>query len=168
MFKGKEKYIIGFSIIFVLFSFLFVFGPLRFPSKAYLASNTIPNADNVTKEITANIVVEEKFRCENDSISRLAIIFNKMRDTGSNVVFEIRQDNNVIFSDIVNTNQINDQHRLFINCNINGINNKELTLRIYSYDKLDTGLALMVNNDADARIKFGSSNISGTICFSIE
>lgn len=135
----------------------------------------IPEANAVTNEITANMVVKQEFKCSLDSFNKLEIVFNKYYeydddDTDSPMLtIELYNGNDLLMNKIIDVREIPNQHRLHIETskNIGGLKNKELTLKITNDFDNDTGCTLMYQENKKTSFKFGDNKINGTICFAL-
>lgn len=127
-------------------------------------------ANAVTDEITKDIVVFQKFKNTNNSITKVAVVFNRLYDLDNvNIAIELQDGGKTILKKTISVEDIQDQHRTYLEADspITGLAGKELTLRVYPVTNSDTGLALMYNNSTGLEFKFGTKTVKGTICFSV-
>ena len=138
-------------------------------------SNSIPEANSVTNEITANMIVEQEFKCNLDSFNKLEIVFNKEYEYDEDdedvpyLLIEVLDENDVLLAKNVEVRDIPNQHRLHVKVSksINDLNNKKLILRITNNSKYNTGCALMYQENNKTSFMFGDKKINGTICFAL-
>ena len=172
---NREKIAIILILLFVIAAVLFMFGGNFFshsetkkePERDY---TVMPDANSVTDEITNGVKVEQNFVSSVDSISEIAIVFSRLYYVEDvELVIELLDGNEIIAENTYKVEEIEDQHRTFLTpaSPISGIINKELKLRIYSADKSDTGLAIMMNDSTGKFFSFDKKNVKGTLCFSI-
>ena len=159
--------------LFVIASVLFMFRDKLFVRRETVSvseDRQMPEANAVSNEITNGLTVEQKFMNRTDHIKELAIVFTKLYVLNDvEISVELLDGNRTLLKRTVNVSKIEDQHRLFINADepIEGVLGKELTLRIYPETASDTGLALMMQENGDDVIRFGTMKVRGTICFSL-
>lgn len=171
--KKIEKVVIGVTAVFVIVSLLFVFGGNIFKKrekKPTSDSTLMPTATGTTDEILKTTVVEQDFVNTTDTISKVGIVFSRITyKEGIRIAVELLEGNVVLASDTFKVSDVEDQHRTFLESNptLKGMKNKNLTLKIYSYTKDDTGLVIMMDQNADASFKFGNKTVQGTLCFSV-
>lgn len=134
----------------------------------------MPQATCVTEELTKGIVVEQDFINTTDNITEIAVVFSRVyyldeKDAEHTVAIELLDGNKTLASTIVKSNDIPDQHRVYLypKSPIANVVGKELTLKIYENSKCDTGVSLLVSDNVDTKYKFGGSKKQGSICFSI-
>ena len=175
--KKKELIIIAVIALFVLAGFGFMFkdsftGGDK-PQKHTAGDYTkMPEATGVTNEITRHLVVEQKFVNKKDSISELAVVFNKFEEfekkENVKLTISLLCDDEILAEETYNNCDIEDQHRVFIklNQNYSDMSGKELTLLIEGKDN-DTGMYLMMQENKDSAFMFGNLKINGTICFTL-
>ena len=138
-------------------------------------NNIIPEANAVTNEISGNMFVEQEFKCELKSFNKLEVVFNKYYeydddDTDSpSLKIELFNGNDLLMSKTIDVREIPNQHRLYVEASnsIDGLKNKELTLKITNDFDNDTGCALMYQENKKTSFKFGDNKINGTICFAL-
>ena len=131
---------------------------------------TMPEANAITDEILGNTIVEQKFIYNQDTISEVAIVFTRKRLLeGINIGVALYDGNKVLAEYWYKVDGIEDQHRTYLKIDkkITGVKGKELTLRIYSDDKKDTGMAIMMQENNQTTFKFGNKVVNGTLCFSV-
>lgn len=171
--KKLEKAVIIAAAVFVVMALLFMFGRNLFNRNGDVRtadSTVMPEATGTTNEIKSGIIVEQDFVCTSDSISKLGIVFTRLAyKEGFDIVLELLEGNDVIASTTVKVAAVEDQHRTYIEpaSKLNGMKGKTLTVKIYSAEKVDTGLVIMMNKDADTSFRFGGKSVKGTLCFSI-
>ena len=175
---NKEKIIIAVVAVFVLLSVWFMFGRNIGGNSNTNSNNQIrkndstqmPTANNTTSEITKSITVKQNFVNTADTISKVGVVFIKNYSIDNvNIVIELREGNNVLAKSVIDTNAVEAQHRTYVEPSsaLTGMKNKNLTLVIYSEKKIDTGLAIMIDDSADSTYSFGSKTCPGTLCFSV-
>ena len=169
--KNKKflMYILIAAVIFVFFGFWFMFSSSS--NKSILKENMtiMPSANKISKEITKDLVVEQEFICNIDTISRLGVVFSYIYDSSnSEITLELLKGNETLAKNVISAKDISDQHRTFLipNSVITNVKNKQLKLKISSND--DSGFALMIDENSNATYKFGDSSLKGRICFVIE
>lgn len=173
--KSKlTKIVIALCVLLIVGSFLFMFGGnIGNGSGIKTVTNgdmTMPEANAITDEIKKNTIVEQDFVYSPDTISEVAIVFTrKYYLEGVRVTIQLLDGNNVLASHTQNVAGIDDQHRTYLTPDkkITGVSGKTLTLKIYSEDKADTGLAIMMQENKKLSFKFGNKEIQGTLCFSV-
>ena len=171
--KKLEKIIIIVTSVFIIITLFLMFGGNLFENRSNARkenSTLMPEATDITAEIKAKTVVEQEFVNTTDTISSLGIVFSRyVYLEGVHITIELRDGNNVIASRTVNVADIEDQHRTFVEPTsvLTGMKGKNLTLRIYSADKEDTGMKIMMSENSDSTFKFGNVSVKGTLCFSI-
>ena len=170
--KKVQKIVIIVAAVFVLVSILFMFGRTLFSSKAarYSDSTVMPEATGTTNEIRSSTVVQQDFICSVETISKVGIVF--VRDKyiqGVDLAMELYDDSTLLDSTTVNVAKIEEQHRTYIEptSKLSGMKNKTLTLKIYSADKEDTGIVIMMSDKVNSNFKFGNKAINGSLCFSV-
>ena len=170
--EKKKKTLLIFCTAFVLIGFLFMFHD-RIPKNVIpdivSEDRKMPDANAVTQEITGSISVEQDFFNTTDCITQLAVVFTRLYDSDAVIVVELDDGNTVLLQKAVKCSDVKDQHRLFVEAEepVKDAINKELTLKIYSQNASDTGLALMMQENDDSVFRFGNTEMKGTICFSI-
>ena len=171
--KKLEKIIIAVTAVFIIVSLFLMFGGNLFKNKSNSRKNdstVMPEATDITAEIKAKTVVEQDFVNTTETISNLGIVFSRyVYLEGVHITIELRDGDNIIASRTINVADIEDQHRTFVEpaSVLTGMKGKNLTLRIYSADKEDTGMKIMMSEDSDSSFKFGNVTVKGTLCFSI-
>jgi len=171
--KKLEKIIIAVTAVFVIASFLLVFGGNIFRNDGNIRktdSTVMPTATETTNEIKRGVVVEQEYINTTDTISDLGIVFNRIAYVdGINLMLELWDGNTLLASNKVSTANIEDQHRTFIEpaSVLTNMKNKKLKLKIYSDKKEDTGVVIMMDKNANASFSFGNKTINGTLCFSV-
>ena len=177
--KKIEKILIAIAIVLVICGCVFMFMPSL--SKTNKDANVgeatnreMPDANGTTEELTKGVVVEQNFINATDSINQIAVVFSRLyfleeKDAQHTLAIEILDGNNVLLNETFISNDIPDQHRVFVDASssITGLFGKELTLRIYENSNCDTGVALMINSDSDDTFKFDNHKMNGSICFSV-
>jgi len=168
--KNKKllTYVLIVAVVFVLFGFWFMFSSNSKKNALKEDMTIMPSATKTSDEITKNIVVEQDFVCNIDTISRLGVVFSYIYDSNSEIALELLKGNEVLAKNTIPAKDVEDQHRTFLTPDslITNVKNKQLKLRISCND--DTGFALMINENSNATYKFGSSSLKGRICFVIE
>lgn len=169
----KIYLLIGACLILILAGFGFMFGGRIFTKEENVINSgdlTMPEANAISEEIKGDTIVEQSFRYEPDSISQIAVVFTrKYYLEGVSIVIELREGNNVLASNSYKVEGLEDQHRTFLDIGgkLTGLAGKDLTLRIYSESKKDTGMALMIQENKKNHFSFGKETIKGTLCFTI-
>ena len=168
----KTMMIIGALLVFVLGATILVFSDkIGTPSSSGSAKggSEMIEANAVSDEITKGIVVSQTFKCTEDSVNRVALVFNKLYSLENMyITVELLDGNTVILKQDINVQDIPDQHRVYAEgSTVSGLKGKELTLKIYPASDSDTGVALMVNDSVKSTYNFGSKKMSGSICFSV-
>lgn len=173
------KIIIGICVAVVVIGTLIMFGGSGNNSSNNNSSNvpvinngdmTMPEANATTDEILGRTVVEQNFVYNQDSISEVAIVFTRKRLLeGINIGIALLDGDKVLAEYWYKVDGIEDQHRTYLKIDkkITGVKGKELTLRIYSDEKKDTGMAIMMQENNLTTFKFGNKIIHGTLCFSV-
>lgn len=140
-----------------------------------VADREMPEATGVTEELTEGIVVSQNFVNSTDNIDEIAVVFSRLYyleedDETVNLYVELYDGNNLLASNYIDSDNIPDQHRFYINLDnpLTGYVGKELTIKIYAKPESDTGLALMKSDSVKkSSYYFGNEEIKGSICFSI-
>ena len=169
----KTKIIIAVAAIFIVVATIFMFGGgIKTPTSSDTSDRaTMPKATSTTSEITSGTVVEQDFKCSNSSFSKIAIVFNKLYDyEGSGIVVQLLKDNKVYSETYVDTVDISDQHRVYFNVypEVNNANKSTFTIKIYSKNGIDSGVALMLSDKINTHFTFNNESIDGSICFNVE
>lgn len=155
------------AIIVGILVFLLFMNPIRTKK----GNREMPKATSETDEITNLIIVEQKFINVTEDINEIAIVFSRHYDLGEDVdmIIELLDDNKVLASKSINCDDIQGNHRTYINPDkiISGYFGKELTLKIYTESSAGTGLSIMMNEEEDSSFMFGNKSIKGSLCFSI-
>lgn len=134
------------------------------------SNREMPTADAITGEITEDTIVEQKFINTTDNIVEIATVFTKTYiSKHCYLTIELLDGETSLVKESILVEDIPDQHRVYVRPSspITGVLGKELTLRMYSDPKSDTGLELMICTSEDTSFNFGKKEIKGTICFSI-
>lgn len=168
----KKKILLVCCVVFVLLGFLIMFFdriPKNVVPDIVSEDRKMPDANAITQEITGDISVEQDFINTTDNITQLAVVFTRLYDADAVVVIELDDGGSVLLQKAVKCSDVKDQHRMFVETEepLKDVVNKELTLRIYSQNASDTGLALMMQANDDSTFRFGNTEMKGTICFSI-
>ena len=171
--KKLEKIIIAVTALFIIVTILAMFGGNFFSSGAKRKSDStvMPEANDITSEIKGSTVVEQSFVNTTDTISKVGIVFSRytyLEDI--HITMELLEGNAVLASTNVNVAKIEDQHRTYIEpaAVLTGMKDKTLTIRIYSAEKEDTGMKIMMARTNDgSSFKFGRITVDGTLCFSV-
>lgn len=169
-----KKNAIALCALFVIVAVFLVFGDRIINNNSIPTVNngdmTMPEANAVTDEITKNVVIEQQFKYAPDTISEVAIVFTrKYYSEGIFIVIELLDGDTLLVKDKYKIEGIDDQHRTYLKPDkkISGVAGKELTLKIYSETKKDTGMAIMMQENNSTTFKFGDKEIKGTLCFSV-
>lgn len=171
--KKLERILIIASAAVLLFGVLYMFGSRIFKDDVVVVDNgdmTMPEANAVTDEIKKDTVIEQVFRYTPDEISEVAIVFTrKYYLEGVSVAIELLDGEKVLARDTYKVEGLEDQHRTYLKPGnkITGVAGKDLTLRIYSDSKKDTGMAIMMQENKQNTFSFSGENIKGTLCFSV-
>lgn len=154
--------------------FMFKISPISKNDKIAESNTEIPSANFLTEELTKGLVVEQEFTCSVDNIKNVAVVFSRLyyldeNDANNTLAIELLEGNSVLASTSIKSNEIPDQHRVYLtpSTSLSEMKGKILTLKIYENSKCDTGVALMANSDAKTNYRFGNSTMNGTICFSV-
>lgn len=172
--KRRDLITIAIPTIFVFVGFWLVFGRNPIFEKKYardVDSTIMPEATEVTSNIGIQGVVEQNFICSSDTLSSLAVVFSRNSYVdGATLVVELSDGYQILGSIVVDANKIESQHRTYVypEQQISGLLNKNLILKIYSVNGIDSGLAIMYNDTIPSKFRFGNSYIDGSICFVIE
>ncbi len=168
----KTWIIIGLLAAFVLTVTIMMFSDkIDIPgsSDAAKGGSEMVEANAVSDEITKGTVVSQTFKCSEDSVNKLALVFTKLYSLEDTfITIELLNGDAVVLKQDVNVKDIPDQHRLFVKgTSVSGLKGKELTLKIYPASDSDTGLALMINDSVRSSFSFGNKKVDGSICFSV-
>lgn len=171
--KKLTSIVIAVTAIFVVAAVLFMFGGNIFSGGSSIRktdSTLMPEATGTTNEIKRTVVVEQSYINTTDTISKIGIVFTKayyLEDV--DLTIELLQGNNVLASTVVDVAEIEEQHRTYVEpvAQLSGMKNKKLTLRIYSTNKTDTGIQVMMADSRGSSFTFGKKEIDGTLCFSV-
>lgn len=141
---------------------------------AEIKNREMPTATGITDELVKNIVVEQEFVNTTENINEIAVVFSRIyyldeADANHTLAIELLDGNKVLANTVIKTNDIPDQHRVYLypDVPISGLVGKKLKLKIYDNSKCDTGVALMINSEENESYNFGNSKKDGTICFSV-
>lgn len=169
-----RKIVIAVTALFVVASLLFMFGGNLFKGGGNgirkTDSTVMPEATDITSEIKADTVVEQDYVNTTNTISKVGVVFSRyIYLEGAHITMELLDGNTVLASRTINVADIQEQHRTFIEpaSVLSGMKNKTLTIKIYSTEKEDTGMKLMMARTGNSSFKFGKINVKGTLCFSI-
>ncbi len=171
-----KKIVIIVTAVFIVGSLLFMFGGNLFNGgsggKSRKGDSTVmPEATEITSEIKGSTIVEQSFVNTTDTISKVGIVFSRYSYLeGVHITMELRDGNTILATTSVNVANIEDQHRTYIEpaSVLTGMKNKTLTIRIYSAEKEDTGMKIMMARTNDgSSFKFGKITVDGTLCFSV-
>lgn len=170
--KKLQKIVIIVAAVFILVSLFFMFGKTLFSAKTTRNSDStvMPEATGTTNEIRASTVVQQDFVCSVDTVSKVGIVFVRGKYIqGVDLAMELYDGNTLLASTTVNVAKIEEQHRTYIepSAKLSGMKNKTLTLKIYSADKEDTGMMIMMSDKVKSNFKFGNKTINGSLCFSV-
>lgn len=154
---------------------MFTISPIKKTENVSEISNReLPAANATTDELTKGLVVCEDFINTTDNINEIAVVFTRLyfldeKDASNTLAIELLDGNKVLASGSFITNDIPDQHRVYVypTSPITGMVGKELTLKVYDNSGCDTGVSLMIDNTSTSSFKFGNKTQNGTICFSI-
>ena len=165
--------ILLFSVIFVFFGFWLMFGRSSNsnikPSEAFDVSQ-MPQATKASDMISKGVKVEQSFVCTTDTINNIGIVFTRLQYIeGVNLVLELLDEGSAIARSVIPVTDVEDQHRVFIEPNgiLRNVKDRVLTLKIYSENGENTGLALMVSESVNASYKFNHRTMKGSICFEV-
>lgn len=155
--------------------FMFMISPIKSSKNISEPQNIeMLAANGTTDELVKELVVEQDFINTVENINEVAVVFSRIyfldeQDADNTVAIELLNGNNVLASTIIKSNDIPDQHRVYLypSSPISGLLGKELTLKIYENSNCDTGVSLMINTDSNEKIRFGNKKIDGSICFSV-
>ena len=179
--RNRTTLILTLAAVFIIAATLFMFGgnisSLSFPSFSFSSgvretdSTEMPVATSGSDRIDRNATIEQSFICTTDSISQIGIVFYKIEQIeNANVVIEVLDGSTTLIQGIYLAEDIESEHRTFLVANepISGLMNKKLKIRIYSLNGADTGLGVMISEDARSSYKFNGSTRKGTICFAVD
>lgn len=161
------------AVVFVLFGFWLMFGRNATPSvkpNPNIDITTMPDATKATDMISKNVTVKQDFVCTTDSINNIGIVFTRLQYVeGVNLILELLEGNTSLAKTIIPVTDVEDQHRVYIEPNgiLKDVNGKTLTIKIYSENKENTGLGLMVSENVDTNYYFNNKKQKGSICFSV-
>ena len=175
---GNKKlltFIVVLAAVFVLLGFWFMFGRNSTPANGgqvitEIDVTTMPDATKATDMISKGVSVRQDFICTTDTIKNIGIVFTRLQYVeGVNLVLELLNGNNSLARTIVPVTQVEDQHRVFIEPNgiLRNVKDAKLTIKIYSENGENTGLALMVSENVDTNYWFNNRKQKGSICFSV-
>lgn len=176
--KKFRNVLIAVAVIIALLSCIFMFSISPVFDRTGSSSSInreMPTADGITEELAKGVVVEQSFKNTTDNIKEIAVVFSRLYfldedDKEVPVKIELLDGNSILAETSVASNDIPDQHRVYISIAepITGYVGKELTLKVYENIGSDTGVALMRCGDApNSSYRFGNKKMAGTICFSI-
>ncbi len=170
--RKLQKIVLVSAVVFILISLFFMFGSNLFSGRtARIKDSTVmPEATGTTTEIRASTVVQQDFICTTDTISKVGIVF--VRDKyieAVHLVMELYEGDTLLASSTANVSKIEEQHRTYLepSAKLTGMKNKALTLKIYSQEKEDTGMMIMISDKVSSNFKFGNKTIKGSLCFSV-
>ena len=179
--RNKTKFILILATVFIIVATLFMFGgnlpSFSMPSFSFASgtrktdSTEMPAATGGSDRIGKKTTIEQSFVCTVDTISQIGIVFYKIEQIdNANVVIELLDGNKTLIQNVYSTDNIESEHRTFLTANepLNGLMNKKLKLKIYSLSGEDTGLGLMISEDANSSYKYNGSSRKGTICFAVD
>ena len=132
---------------------------------------TMPEATAISSNIGAAGVVEQAFKCPCDTLSSLAVVFNRNAYVdNAQLVVELSDGYKSLASIVIPSNYVESQHRTFLypSERLTGLKDKKLLLRIYTTTGIDSGMGVMYAQDGSSKFRVGNSIISGSICFAIE
>jgi len=156
---------------FVVIAVIFMFPSfIDFSKKRKSDSTIMPEATGTTERIENGIVVEQTFTNTTDTITQVGIVFVRIQYLeGTDMVLELYDGNALLARSSYPIHLIEDEHRTYIvpSNSLSGMKNKNLTIKIYSKDKEDTGFAVLVSENEDAEYRFGNTSIKGSLCFSV-
>ena len=168
----KTMIIIGVLVAFILTATLMMFSDkIHIPgsSDTPSGSSEMIEANAVSDEITKGTIVSQTFKCNEDSVKKVALVFTKLYSLENTyITIELLDGNTTLIKQDINVQDIPDQHRVYAQGNtVSGLKGKELTLKIYPASDSDTGVALMINDGVNSSFNFGSKKMTGSICFSV-
>lgn len=170
-FDKKTKIIILVATTFVIAATLFMFSGFSFSvSKIRKDNSTImPTATGNSDPINDGAVISQTYINSTEKISRVGIVFFRITYYEDvDVVLELWDGNNLIASNTYRTEQIEDNHRTYIDVyNNENMINKELTIKVYSKEDKDSGMTIMVDENSNSTYKYNNKTMNGTLCFSI-
>ena len=170
--KGKTKLFIIIAALFVVASFIFMFGRTAFTGSSIRKtdSTVMPEATGTTEAINDGYVVKQTYVNTTETISNIGIVFYRVTLLENvDLVIELLDGDKTLVRKVIPASEVSSEHRTFIDPDsvLSGMKDKELTLKIYSKDDSDTGLTVMVNNKAKSTYSFNGKNEKGTLCFSV-
>ena len=173
--KNTKRLVLGLLAVAIigLCAFLFVFGSDT--KEVTICNREMPTATDVTDELTKGLVVKQNFVNTTENIKEIALVFSRLYyldedDNDVPINIELLCGNDVLASTSIVSNDIPDQHRVYLNIDnpINGYVGKKLTLKIYETYGSDTGVALLISNEIkNESLSFGNRKMNGSICFSV-
>lgn len=175
--EKMKKILLAIVVLLVIGSCIFMFkiSPISKTEKVTEVRNReMPAANATTDELTKGLIVSEEFTNTTDNINEIAVVFTRNymldeKDASNTLAIELLDGNKVLASGSFITNDIPDQHRVYVypTSPITGMVGKKLTLIVYDNSGCDTGVSLMIDNTSTSSFKFGNKKQDGTICFSI-
>lgn len=171
---NKKKIVTIVCILFICLGFFVMFGTNLFVTKSDY--ETMPEANAISSEIARNTTISQTFECDLDSIDELAIVFTKLSDPQvdeegniASITIELVCEGQTILFDEFEVDEIEDQHRTFVKAGsaVSGLKGKNVTLNVINNSSLNTGLALMIQDNEIKTFKYNQMNVTGTICFYI-
>ena len=166
--NNKTMFVIVFCIVFIVAGFLLMFKGNLFRNKS--SYEKMPEANAITGELSSNTSITQNFVCELDTIDSIALVFTKINEIDEEktvLIVELLDGSNVLLSQEYDTDKIEDQHRTILSGGVSGLKGRELTLRISNTSNLNSGLALMMQDNDYNYFSYNQSRINGTICFNI-
>ena len=172
--KKIEKIVISVTALLIIAALLFMFGGNLFKKAGAIRktdSTVMHEATGTSNEIRKTTVVSQDFINTTDTISKVGIVFIRSSYIENvHLAMELLDGDKVLASTIVNVKDIEEQHRTFIvpASKLTDMKGKTLTVKIYSADKEDTGIKVMIASDVkDSSYKFGNVTYEGSLCFSV-
>ena len=168
---NKGKIIILVAAAFIVIAVLFMFSSfIDFSKKRKTDSTVMPEATGTTERIENGVVVEQTFTNTTDTITEVGIVFVRIQYLeGTDMILELYDGNKLLARSSYPIHMIEDEHRTYIvpDSPLSGMKRKNLTIKIYSKDKTDTGFAILVSENENAEYKFGNVSKNGSLCFSV-
>ena len=173
--KKTTTIIIVVAAVFVVAGFLFMFGGNIFndfgSSKIRKNDSTLmPEATGTTDPINEGAVITQDFVNTTDTISSIGIVFFRITYYEDvDLVIELLDGNNILATKKIDASKVEIEHRTFVepSTTLTGMKDKNLTIKIYSANKEDTGLVVMMSDKVDSSYEYNGKSLKGSLCFSV-
>lgn len=173
----KKIYLIVIVIYVALVtSFYFIAGEQLWYSESNEKIKML-DADSITQEINANNHIVQKFTNEVDRIDQFEFVFTKGYQEGKgNLLIYIYDGSKIVATFKEDIKNIPEQHRVYVVPDepITNVNNKELSIKIYSSAKEGEGISAMMNSSLEGSTitNYIHNNgkqevVNGTLCFAV-